>query len=267
MINNIAIIGCGWLGLPLGKKLVEEDYNVHGSTTSEGKIDELSKAGIKPFVIKLSENAIKGPIDEFLTNVTILIINVPPRLRGDNNENYVSKMTLVLEALKKSQVSKIIFVSSTSVYGNASSKVTEETLPQPNTESGRQLLASENIIKSRSSFETTIIRFGGLIGPKRHPINMLSGRKGLKNGNHPVNLIHLNDCIEVIASVIKNRWWGELFNAVYPLHPTKKEYYQQEAIKKGLILPEYEQNIVKSGKEITSYRLINVKKYIFKTTI
>ena len=260
-------MGCGWLGLPLAKALIKNGYDVHGTTTSKDKLPELEKEGINAYLISLSEEKIAGNISDFLADAEVLIINIPPKLRGGNKENYVKKMQLLLESVKAAKTKKVIFVSSTSVYGNIEGEVTEETIPQPNTESGKQLLASEDLFKNTSELRTTIIRFGGLIGPDRHPINMLSGRKGLKNGNHPVNLIHLDDCISILSLVIKNNWWGEIFNAVYPLHPAKKEYYHQVAAKKGIILPEYGQKSQISGKEIDSSRLLYVKKYIFTTSI
>ena len=260
-------MGCGWLGLPLAKAFIKGGYLVRGTTTSENKLSKLQKVEISPFLISLSEEKIVGDISGFLADSEVLIVNVPPKLRGGNQENYVKKMQLLLESVKAAKTKKVIFVSSTSVYGNIEGEVTEETMPQPNTESGKQLLASEDLFKNTSELRTTIIRFGGLIGPDRHPVTMLSGRKGLKNGNHPVNLIHLDDCISILSLVIKNNWWGEIFNAVYPLHPAKKEYYSQEAVKRGLILPQYVQNSKKSGKKIASNRLINVKKYIFTTSI
>ena len=260
-------MGCGWLGLPLAKAFIKGGYLVRGTTTSENKLSKLQKVEISPFLISLSEEKIVGDISGFLADSEVLIVNVPPKLRGGNQENYVKKMQLLLESVKAAKTKKVIFVSSTSVYGNIEGEVTEETMPQPNTESGKQLLASEDLFKNTSELRTTIIRFGGLIGPDRHPVTMLSGRKGLKNGNHPVNLIHLDDCISILSLVIKNNWWGEIFNAVYPLHPAKKEYYFQEAVKRGLILPQYVQNSKKSGKKIASNRLINVKKYIFTTSI
>jgi len=265
--NAVAIIGCGWLGLPLGKKLIEVGFKVQGSTTSENKIDALSNAGIIPFMVSLSENAITGHIDKLLDNATILIINVPPKLRGERNENYVSKMQLLLNALQKSKIKKVLFVSSTAVYGDISGDVTEKTTPQPNTESGKQLLASENIFTTCPQFETTIVRFGGLIGLNRHPINMLSGRKNLRNGNHPINLIHLDDCINILLLTLKNNWWGELINAVYPNHPTKSTYYTQKANEQGLISPGYLKASIGEGKKIVSNRLLNVKKYVFHTSI
>jgi len=260
-------MGCGWLGLPLAKALIEDGYLVRGTTTSANKLGTLQKEGITPFLISLSEENIEGDISSFLTDMEVLVINIPPKLRGGKKENYIKKMQLLLESLKAAKIKKVIFVSSTSVYGDINAEITEETIPQPSTESGKQLLASENIFKNNPEIRTTIIRFGGLIGPDRHPVTMLSGRKALNNENHPVNLIHLDDCILIINSVIKQNWWGEIFNAVYPFHPPKKEYYSQEALKSDLILPQYAQNSQKSGKKIESRRLIHVKKYIFKTPI
>jgi len=212
-------MGCGWLGFPLAESFVKNGYGVNGSTTSEEKLKNLEKAGIVPFLISLSEDDIQGNIDDFLEDVEILIINVPPKLRGGNKENYVEKMKLLHGAISHSAVQKVIFVSSTSVYGDLEGEVTEETEPRPATESGRQLLASENIFREDAGLQTSIIRFGGLIGSDRHPINMLSGKKGLSNGNHPINLIHLNDCIRIIQSIIEKNWWNETFNGVFPYLP------------------------------------------------
>lgn len=217
-------------------------------------------------MISLSEDAIQGNIDGFLKDAEILVINVPPKLRGKKKENYVKKMKLLHGAISHSAVQKVIFVSSTSVYGNIEGEVTEETEPRPSTESGRQLLASENIFKKHKGLQTTIIRFGGLIGRERHPINMLSGKKGLSNGNHPINLIHLDDCIQIIQSVLQNNWWGETFNGVFPYHPKKKDYYTPEAKKRNLQVPDYKEDNRNIGKIILTNNLISVKNYTFTTT-
>ncbi len=267
MSKKIAILGCGWLGLPLAQSFLADGHRVHGSTTSEKKIADLKQCGVLPFLISLSEDKIEGNISEFLTNVALLIINVPPRLRAGNSENYVKKMKLLHDAIKASLVRKVIFVSSSSVYGDVKGDVTEETMPQPNTESGKQLLTSERIFKGDPELQTTIIRFGGLIGPNRHPVTMLSRRKKLSNGNAPINLIHLNDCIRIIIKILKKNWWCETFNGVYPYHPTKQKYYTSEALRKGLQIPDYDTSISKIGKIVHSYNLTNVKDFRFTTTL
>ncbi|MBT8180247.1 MAG: SDR family oxidoreductase [Eudoraea sp.] len=258
MKNTIGIIGCGWLGLPLAKSLIQDGYQVRGSTTNNLKLPILEEEGILPYLIILGQDGITGSITEFLDRLDVLIINVPPRLRGNNFENYVLKMQFLHDEIGKSSVKKILFISSTSVYGAAEGAVTEDTVPMPATESGRQLLEVEKFFQKDKSIQTSIIRFGGLIGPKRHPITMLSRKKGLSNGNEPVNLIHLDDCIHLIKTVLENNWWDQIFNGVYPDHPLKRDYYSHMADKNSLPRPQYltsESN--KSRKIIISRNFLN----------
>lgn len=267
MSKTIGVIGCGWLGLPLAISLVQDGHLVHGSTTAREKLTLLKEKDIVPFQIALSEDKIEGYISGFLRDVDILIVNVPPRLRGENKENYVQKIQLLHQEVKNSAVQKVVFVSSTSVYGDVEGEVTEETIPQPSTESGKQLLASENIFVKDTDLQATIIRFGGLIGPNRHPITMLSGRQNLSNGNAPINLIHLDDCIRIIKSVIAYSWWNEIINGVYPEHPSKQKYYSLEARNRNLQVPDYKVYNFQKGKKIHSKVLLNVKNFEFTTTL
>lgn len=260
-------MGCGWLGLPLAKTLLSEGNKVHGSTTSKHKLPLLKMVGVTPYLISISEEGIQGDIANFLKGVDCLIINVPPKLRGGSTENYIKKMQWLHKAVRISSVHKVIFVSSTSVYGNIDGEVTESTDPKPTTESGKQLLAVENHFKNDRERQTTIIRFGGLIGPKRHPVTMLSKRKNLSNGTMPVNLVHLTDCIRTITEILANNWWSETFNSVYPYHPAKELYYTSEALLRDLEPPEYKPNNSSKGKIVHAYNLINVKGFKFTTTI
>jgi len=260
-------MGCGWLGLPLAKSLLEDGYAVHGTTTSASKMAVLEAAGIRPYPISLQESGPEGPIALFLKSVDVLIVNVPPRLRGAHKENYVKKMQGLHRAIQAVAVQKVVFVSSTSVYGDVNGEVTEDTPPKPSTESGRQLVISENLFRKDLNLKTTIVRFGGLIGPNRHPVTMLSGRTGLQNGGAPINLIHLNDCIAILKAIVHEGWWNEVFNAVYPEHPEKAEYYTSEAKKRGIPPPQYFGDAVQKGKKIRSRKLILVKNYRFTTPI
>ena len=260
-------MGCGWLGHPLAKALMKEGHQVYGSTTNENKLAVLKKEGIKAFQIELQETKIKGDIKAFLQPLDLLIINVPPKLRGKHQEDYRSKIELLFGAVRSARLNKIIFVSSTSVYGDIEGEVTEETKTLPARASGKQLLAVETLLKSDKSILTTVLRFGGLIGPGRHPVTILSGRTALKNGENVVNLIHLDDCIGIIQYVIKNELWNETFNGVYPDHPRKSDYYTAAAKKRGLKMPQYVlRNSKNRGKKIISRNILN-KKYHFSTPI
>ncbi len=261
-------MGCGWLGLPLAKNLLAEGYTVNGTTTSEEKLPVLAKAGIHAFLISVSETEVDGDIQGFLNPCEIIIINVPPGLRGDGAKaSYVGKMKCLLTHIKESPVKKVIFVSSTSVYGDEQGEVTEETLPIPTTESGKQLLESELLFKNSTGFKSSIVRFGGLIGPDRHPVTMLSGRKNLQNGDAPVNLIHLNDCILVLQRIINEEQWEATFNAVHPNHPQKQDYYTKKALERGLEPPKFLISPSKTHKIISSNNLYLTKMYSDFTSI
>ena len=261
------MLGCGWLGFPLALSLLNDSYVVYGSTTSNDKTFKLKDAGIIPSVIKLNENGIEGDIHDFLNHLDILVIDVPPRLRGKNPESFVEKIKLLHGEIKKTSLRKIIFVSSTSVYGSEQGEVDEKTAPKPTTESGRQLLSCEQLLSNDVDLQTTIIRFGGLIGPDRHPVTMLSARENLSNGNDAVNLIHLDDCILLISTIIKEDYWGEIFNGVYPSHPPKEAYYTSEAKKRGIPAPKYSPSTsTLSGKVVIGRNFLN-KGHTFKTSI
>lgn len=273
-MNQISILGCGWLGLPLANSLLKKGFSVKGSTTSIAKISILETNKIQPFLIRLSENNIEGEIEAFLENSSILIIDIPPQLRKDSSENFVSKIQNLLPFIEKSSIQKVLFVSSTSVYADGVTPaliIAEETKPHPDTEGGKQLLEAEQLLQNNSNFKTTIIRFGGLIGEDRHPIHYLTGRKNLKNPEAPINLIHQNDCIGIIETILCHanpaEVWGKNFNAVAPYHPTRKAYYTQKAIELNLALPEFEVEKKSIGKIILSDKIQTLLGYQFQNTI
>lgn len=261
--KQISILGCGWLGLPLGKKLVASGYQVKGSIRQEEKIFGLKNAGIQAFLLDISAEKIKGDFAQFLEGTEILIIAIPPGLRKNPAENFLDKIKTILPYIEQSEIQKVIFISSTSVYANDNSTITENTIPLPETKSGKQLLVTEQLLKCNRHFKTTILRFGGLIGSNRHPITSLTGKKNLKNPQTPVNLIHLDDCIEIISKIIKKDIWSEVFNAVAPFHPKREEYYFDQAKLRGLRAPVFNQNIPSQGKTVSSQKMQKVLEYQF----
>lgn len=259
MIKKIGVLGCGWLGYPLAKTLLSEGFKVRGTTTTDEKLEKLKKEGIEPFYVKLNENDILGDIKSFLDDLDLVILNIPPKLKRPPFENYVQKIKILQTAIEQSKVKNLLFVSSISVYGDNEGDITEETLPKPVTESAKQLLNAESLLFENGLFKTTIVRFGGLINEKRHPIRSLSGKTGLTNGQELINLIHLGDCIGLILEIIQGHYWNKVVNGVYPYHPTKHEYYTSEAEKKGLLAPKYVKENVKSHQ-----KRIKSKNFLYK---
>ena len=262
-MTQISILGCGWLGFPLAKALLQKGFSVKGSTTSMDKIAALRTAGIDPFIVQLGEQKVSDTITDFLANSEILVVNIPPKLRGNATENFVTKIEYLLPFIEKSTVTKVLFVSSTSVYGEDNLHVTEATPLNPDSEGGRQLVVVENLLQKSTHFKTTILRFGGLIGEDRNPVRFLSGRENIENPEAPINLIHQVDCIGIIEKIIGMNSWNEVYNAVAPYHPSRKEYYTQKAQELHLALPKFVATNSRIGKTILSDKLIQLLRYSF----
>ncbi len=278
MNKKISILGCGWLGLPLAKSLLSKSYTVKGSTTSESKLDLLKNAGISPFQIQLEQHQIIGKIEDFLKETDILIIDIPTGLRREisssNEMTFVNKIKNLIPFIEKSGIQKVIFVSSTSVYGDSFPiiEITEETKPNPDTESGKQLVIAQTLLQSNEHFKTTVIRFGGLLGEDRHPVKFLAGRTNVENPDAPVNMIQREDCIGIIEKILKqvqhDNWeWNQTFNAVAPQHPTRKEYYHKKAQILNLPLPIFAENLESKGKIISSKKVETILGYSFQKEI
>lgn len=271
MITNISILGCGWLGFPLAKAMIAKGFSINGSTTSTEKISILKDSGINPFLINISLNDSDSPfgkstsreIEAFLNGSSILIIDIPPKLRGTNTESFVDKIAFLIPFIEKSTIEKVLFISSTSVYGENNLLITEETKLNPETESGKQLLISEALLQGNSYFKTTILRFGGLIGEDRNPIKFLAGKVNIENPEAPINFIHLEDCMGIILKIIESNSWNETYNAVAPFHPSREEYYTLKARENNLPLPKFNHENTSTKKVISSDKIENVLKYTF----
>lgn len=229
--KSISILGCGWLGLPLAKHLIEKGFSVKGSVTSEAKFGMLLKAGIAPFRIIVSATEVIMDNPEFF-HADVLIISIPPKRIDDIEQVFPSQIRRLIPFIHKAGIPKVMFISSTSVYPDRNQVAREDDSLVPDKASGRALLEAEALLKEHAEFKTTIIRFGGLIGVDRNPARfLLNSSQPIPDA--PVNLIHQDDCIEIIASVIDHEVWGETLNAVCPEHPRKKDFYKKAALHSG----------------------------------
>jgi len=268
-LDKISILGAGWLGWPLAKKLVEQGYHINGSTTHEAKLQKLSSDGIHPFLIQLTPDGPKGnDWSEFL-KADLLIINIPPGRRDpDVKTNFPKKIKSLIEKIPDRTISKLLFVSSTGVFSDQQGRVTEDTRPIPTTDSGCALMEIEEYLKNENNFTTTILRPGGLFGGDRNPGRFLAGKKEIPNGNAPVNMIHQEDVVGIILAIIEQDEFGKTFHAVAPQHPARQIFYTKAAEEQGFKIPEFLENDGDGPfKEILSEKTIETLNYTFQKKI
>lgn len=262
-MESISILGCGWLGLPLGGYLVKKGYRVKGSTTEEDKLSKIEEMKIEPCLLILKPEMQGGRIKGFFDS-DVLIVNFPPERRDDIVRYHQKQIECLISAVEESMVKNVIFVSSTSVYPDVNRGVFEHEELKPTKSSGKALAQVEELLRNCDKFNTTVIRLGGLIGYDRMPGRFLSGKKDLADGDAPVNLIHRDDCIEIIYRIIRNNIWGETFNACADLHPTRKEFYTEQTRIIGLTPPSFNESIKSSFKIVNNEKLKRVLNYKFK---
>ncbi|HEY0667406.1 MAG TPA: SDR family oxidoreductase [Sphingobacteriaceae bacterium] len=258
--KSISVIGCGWLGFPLAKSLLNKGYTVKGSTTSNDKLPVLLEEGIEPFLVQFPDNCSVGTILNLLKS-DILIIAVPPGRNSHKNQSYFGLLNTLTEALPDSSIKKIIFISSTSVYGDSNGIVNESTTPIPDNDAGKRMLTAEQIILN-TDVEHVIVRLAGLIGPGRHPGKFLAGKTGVLNGLAPVNLIHLDDVIGILNAIITDENSSGIYNATAPHHPTRQEFYTSAAQSLGLDPPQFILEKA-SWKKVNSIRVTEELNYKF----
>ncbi|HET6559424.1 MAG TPA: hypothetical protein VFG54_19025 [Prolixibacteraceae bacterium] len=257
---SISILGCGWLGVPLAKHFIQRGWPVKGSVTSTDKFGLLRLEGILPFRIVVSDTEVLMDDPDFF-HADVLIISIPPARTEDVEQVFPSQIRRLIPFILHSGIQKVIFISSTSVYGEQNQVAREEDQHLPDKPSGKALLIAENLLKEQSTFKTTIIRFGGLIGVDRNPARfLLKSSQPIEDA--PVNLIHQDDCIAIITGIIEQEVWGETLNACCPEHPMKKDFYTKAALQTGYAVPEMTGQS-KAYKIVDSSKLIRRLNYEF----
>lgn len=257
----VSILGCGWYGKGLATALLKDNVTVKGSVTSSEKLQQLSVLGITPCLVNFQADS--EEYDPAFFKCDVLIISIPPKTRQGEGDGYLPKIQRIINIIDINQIANVIYIGSTAVYGDSNSEVTERNDPDPDTDSGRILLAVEDLFKKQPAFKTIIIRFAGLVGPGRHPGRFFAGKKAIPNGLAPVNLIHLDDCVGITLAVIKQGAFGYTINASSPDHPSKSDFYINATLQAGLIAPEFI-NELNSWKQINSVLLQEALTYEFK---
>ncbi|PSR04494.1 MAG: NAD(P)-dependent oxidoreductase, partial [Bacteroidetes bacterium SW_10_40_5] len=219
--KKVSILGCGWLGFPLGTALVQKGYDVKGSTTSEDKIESLKQEGIQPYQFSLNLETLPNGLKEFL-EAEVVIITLPPKAKNNSSPVLPDILKNLQPWIEQSAIQELILISSTSVYPKSNSIVDENTDPAPSRKNGHALVEAENIVKALSGISTTILRLGGLIGYDRIPHKFLGFTVTPTNPNGQLNLVHRDDIIAIMQKLMASGITNEVFNIVADEHPKRR---------------------------------------------
>lgn len=260
---EISIVGCGWLGLPLGESLANRGHKVIGSTTQDKKLALLESKGIAPVLMKLEPMPIGKKFNQ-LFQTELLIINIPPKRKLNTPEFYEEQIKYLKYQLQQSTAKKVVFISSTSYYPNTNTLVTTNTASDISNGSSKAVVKGEEQI-SQIEQDLIILRCGGLMGGDRIPGKWFAG-KPTKGADTLVNYIHRNDIISTILKLVTEWPSGKsksVYNLVSPEHPTRKEVHMAMSKKYNFQPPIWEEASIIPSKVVES----DFKKAGFKSPL
>ena len=215
MKNKILLLGVGWLGKPLAEALVEQGDDVFVISRSP---DNLNLPGVTVMSWGLPLTELKARMGE----LPVCISALPPAAYFEEGNQFHTWLGDLFSGVSWNQV---IAVSSTACYPANGTYSEHDAIHQKSQHSGVDMLVLEELISIYAP-RLSILRFGGLFGPKRKPGRYLLTRGVLNDANHLVNATHLNDGVNSILAVLANEKEGNIYNVVSPIHPTRFAFYQ-----------------------------------------
>ncbi|MEE9097367.1 NAD-dependent epimerase/dehydratase family protein [Pseudarthrobacter phenanthrenivorans] len=198
---TILLAGCGDLGTEAGLRFAGLGHRVVGWRRSPAKLP----AAIEGAAADLTAGDLP-PVPEDATAVVIAVAADSPTEEA-YRAAYVRGVENVLAALKRDAVTpkRIIFVSSTAVYGDASGGwVDESTAADPGGFSGRILVEAEELLQARLEGTSTLgvsVRLGGIYGPGRTRLidQVRSGSAVIPEDVRYTNRIHRDDAAAALV--------------------------------------------------------------------
>ncbi len=246
MKDDITICGCGWLGGYLLTRLGQQ-HRVLATTRTAKRASTIEELGGNVLFYSLGDDA--SELCQQSKDATV-ILNIPPGRRNKALDDFTDSMCQLIDSFVKFKAKHIIFISTTSVYGENERIVTEASEVHPQTESAKAHVQIENHLLKSAGNAATIVRLAGLVGPDRHPATSLAG-KNLSDANRVVNLVHIDDVITGLTKIIDQPAPQKILHLCSLSHPGRKPYYTHCAEKMNLTLPTFDQfNTERKGKQI-----------------
>jgi len=219
-VMRVLIVGCGYVGLALGKELVLQGHEVCGVRRSAAAESQFAAAGIQPLVADITQPASL----EGISGVFDWVVNTVSSSRGASDtyrEVYLEGTRNLVAWLAHAPPKKFVYTSSTSVYGQTDGSAVKESSPtSPGTQTGQLLVETEQVLMrafAEQKFPAIILRVAGIYGPDRGHLFQQFLRNEAKifgKGDRIINMVHLDDLVGVILAALKSGRPGDVYNVV-----------------------------------------------------
>lgn len=228
---RVLIVGCGYVGLPLGATLVQQGHTVVGLRRTAGAAAALRSAGIEPRVADVTDpvSLAAVPADfDWVVNCVAASGGGPE----DYRRTYLEGTRNLLAWLAVRPPARFLYTSSTGVYGQTDGSTVSETSPTPAaTPSARVLLETEQLLLAAArarGYPALILRLAGIYGPGRGYWlrQFLAGEARMEgDGGRVLNMIHRDDVVGAILAALERGQPGAVYNVVDDEPVTQRELF------------------------------------------
>ena len=215
---RVLIVGCGYVGLPLGAELVRLGHEVYGLRRNVASENELKVAGITPLIADITKPETLATLPREFD----WVVNCVAAGGGvdDYRQVYLQGTRNLIEWLGPNPPKRFVYTSSTSVYGQTDGSQVKESSPtEPLVETAKILVETEKLLLAAArekKFPAVILRVAGIYGPDRgHWFKQFLKNEARMagDGSRFLNMIHRDDLIGCIIAALKSGRPGEVYNA------------------------------------------------------
>jgi nucleoside-diphosphate-sugar epimerase len=262
---RILVIGCGYVGIPLGRLLSARGHTVLGLRRSNDADSQLLASGITPIHADITNPADLSRIAPGFDAVINLVSSSKGGIE-DYRHVYFEGTRNILRWLSQSPPRVFIYTSSTSVYAQTDGGwVTEESSAEPDSPTSRVLLETEQLLLNAhrtSGFPAIILRPSGIYGPDRGHLfkQFIRSEATLRDdGSAWINMIHVDDLAAAIAHLINHGIPRETYNATDDEPVTQRDFFQWLSAQLNRPMPPSSPPNPNRKRGITSKRVSNAK--------
>ena len=200
---RVAILGCGYVGLELGRRL-REDHEVAGVRRSREGCAAVEDAGVEAVRADVTDRANLARVPD--ADWVVFAASSGGRGADAAREVYVEGQRAVLEAFagRERVPKRYVYTSSTGVYGDHGGDwVDEDTSLEPTTEKTAVLVEAERVAREEAreyGIEGRVARFAGLYGPDRYRLERYL--EGPVTAGY-LNMIHRADAAGVVGFLLE----------------------------------------------------------------
>ena len=235
------VIGCGYLGERVACEWLRSHDDVWALTRSTVNAERLASIGLRPVVgdVLDSDSLRKLPRAE----TVLYAVGFDRTGSASKRSVYVDGLSNVLQQVRAS-CERFLYVSSTSVYGQDSGELVDESSPTtPTEENGRICCDAEAVVRQLKE-DAIILRLAGIYGPGRLLARVEQLRRGERLAGNPeawLNLIHVDDAARTVLAAETRGVLGATYLVCddQPLH--RREYYAALTEKVSAPRPQFEE--------------------------